>query len=100
MPAHIDYGAHVRIYDYPKTADRYTILPPRTAGDDWRGRGRDWLGIAASAHPFHPQGFGQHIEAAAGSHLGKRLHWHELPADVQRFARQTFPAAWLPQSEN
>jgi hypothetical protein len=100
MPAHIDYGARVRIWDHPKTADRYTILPPRTAGDEWRGRGREWQGIAASAHPFHPQGIGMHIEAPAGSHLGKRLHWHELPADVQRFARQTFPAVWLPQSED
>lgn len=36
MPAHIDYGARVRIWDHPKTADRYTILPPRTAGDDSR----------------------------------------------------------------
>lgn len=99
MPRHRDYGARVRIWDHPKTADRYTILPPRTAGDDWRGRGRDWLGIAASEHPFHPQGFGQHCEAAAGSHLGKRVHWGTLPPDVQRFARQTFPAEWLPQSE-
>ncbi len=99
MPAHIDYGARVRIWDHPKTADRYTILPPRTARD-WHTPNRYWLGIAASAHPFHPQGIGMHIEAPAGSHLGRRIHWRELPPDVQRFARQTFPAAWLPQSED
>jgi len=101
MPSHIDYGARVRIWDAgPNFADRYTILPPRTAGADWLGNGRTWQGIASGAHPFHPQGYGQHVECPAGSHLGKRVHWDALPPDVQRFARQTFPAEWLPQSEN
>jgi len=101
MPRHRDYGARVRIWDSgPNFADRYTILPPRTAGGDWLGNGRTWQGIASGAHPFHPLGYGQHCEAAAGSHLGKRVHWDALPPDVQRFARQTFPAEWLPQSEN
>ena len=100
MPAHIDYGARVRIWDAgERFADRYTILPPRTAGTDWRGNGRDWFGIGSGAHPFHPQGFGQHIEASPGSHLGRRIAWADLPPDAQRFARQTFPAAWLPQPE-
>ena len=35
----------------------------------------------------------------APTHLGKRVHWDALPPDVQRFARQTFPAEWLAQSE-
>lgn len=100
MPTHRNYGARVRIWDSgEKFADRYTLLPPRTAGTDWRGRGFEWQGIGTGAHPFHPLGFGQHLEVPAGSHLGRRIHWDALPVDAQRFARQTFPAEWLPQSE-
>lgn len=47
----------------------------------------------------HGVGFWDRDPLEAGSHLGKRVHWNALPPDTQRFARQTFPAAWLPQSE-
>ena len=83
----------LRCYDNGgKTYDRYTVLPARWV----RGRSRRvaggllWEAIAASAQPFHPQGFGQHVEAMAGAHLGKRVPFETLPADVQRFARQSF----------
>ena len=37
MATHRNYGARVRIWDSGDSfADRYTILPPRTAGADWR----------------------------------------------------------------
>lgn len=84
------YGTVLRCYDNGgKTADRYTIIPPRWA--------RDYQGNYKSdprlfdAHPFHAQGFGMCVSAAPGPHLGKRIKWADLPADVQRFARQSFP---------
>ena len=65
MSTHRNYGARVRIWDSGDSfADRYTILPPRTAGADWLGSDRTWQGIASGAHPFHPLGFGQHCEAS------------------------------------
>lgn len=87
--------ATLRCYDNGgKTWDRYTILPPRWAGIEWKARYCPdcllWNAIAASAHPFHPQGFGQHVEAQAGRHLGARVPFASLPVDVQQFAIQSF----------
>ncbi len=85
----------LRIFDSPKTADRYTIIPPRSAYRihmDDRGL---WTCLAASADPFHPQGIGQHCLARPGPHLGKRITWEQLPAPVQRFARLAFPEFFL-----
>lgn len=86
------YGSALRIYDNGgRTLDRYTIMPPRDAGADYREKGPGmWSAIGASESPFH--GYGQHVTAAAGSHLGRRIRWDELPADVQAFAAQAFPA--------
>jgi hypothetical protein len=85
---------NLRCYDNGgKTFDRYTILPPRWASPEWKRRTRDgllWEAIGASEWPFAPQGFGQHCEAMAGPHLGKRVAFVDLPADVQRFAIQAF----------
>lgn len=86
------YGTTLRIYDNGgKTCDRYTIIPPRWAKDYRETQPGTFLAIAASERPFHPQGFGQHTGAMPGPHLGKRIHWDALPADVQKFARQSFP---------
>lgn len=87
------YGTTLRIYDNGgRSFDRYTIIPPRWA-HDYRERMPRCLfsAIGASERPFNPQGFGMCITAMPGSHLGKRLHWDALPADVQKFARQSFP---------
>ena len=93
------YGCAVRIWDAgPELADRFSILPPRWAGPDWhysRAPGAPrWACIASGPAPFHPQGYGQHVGADAGPHLGRRIAWADLPPDVQRFALQTFPAEW------
>lgn len=83
----------LRCYDAgPQCADRYTVIPARWVRG-WSRRvlgGLLWEAIAASAQPFHPQGFGQHTEATAGPHLGARVPFESLPADVQTFARQSF----------
>ena len=92
MKKHKDYGSPLRIYDYgDKVEDRYTILPPRWARAYRHRDCNTWEGIATNAYPFHPQGFGQHIECPAGPHLGKRITWQDLPEQAQQFARQTFP---------
>jgi hypothetical protein len=97
-----DYGCPLRIYDDPRSADRYTILPPRSrrAMRDWRHAtigGWVWQALAADAQPFHPQGFGLHVSAMAGPHLGQRISWHDLPAEVQRFARLSFLGEYCPK---
>lgn len=73
-----------------ESMDRYTIVPPRWA-KDYMERDRSFSCIASSTYPFHPQGFGQHTSCQVGRHLGKKVKWSDLPADVQRFARQSFP---------
>ncbi len=89
------YGTVLRCYDNGgKTADRYTIIPPRWAKNYANADGRtSWLfeAIGAGPDPFHPQGVGMHVTAVPGPHLGRRVRWVDLPADVQRFARQAFP---------
>jgi hypothetical protein len=47
--------------------------------------------LAAGVRPFHPQGFGQHgenPEFLTGRHLGKRVSFDSLPADVRQFILQ------------
>lgn len=84
------YGTVLRLYDNEgKTADRYTIIPPRWAGADYRERNMTWQALACNSQPFH--GIGMHVSAVPGPHLGKRVIWSDLPPDVQAFARQSFP---------
>lgn len=76
---------NLRIYDNGgKTFDRYTVVfldrPERTPGL--------FEALAASIYPFHPQGFGQHVTAAPGRHLGRRVRFESLPEDVRRFVTQ------------
>ncbi len=86
------YGTTLRIYDNGgRTIDRYSILPPRWAKEYKEMQPGIFASIAASERPFHPQGFGQHCSALPGPHLGKRIKWADLPADVQQFARESFP---------
>lgn len=85
------YGTVLRIYDNGgRTADRYTVVPPRWAREYVDSRGY-WEMIGASEDPFHPQGFGQHSSGSPGAHLGRRVAWADIPARVQQFARQSFP---------
>ncbi len=84
------YGTVLRIYDNGgKTFDRYTVIPPRWA-KGYRD-GMRWEAIGASELPYHPQGFGMHVSAHPGKHLGARIHWDELPQGVKQFCRDAFP---------
>lgn len=84
------YGCTLRIYDKADCFDRYTLVPPRWASQYKVRRGL-WNALAASENPFHPQGFGQHVEVAPGHWLGARIKWSELPEKVQKWARQEYP---------
>jgi len=69
-------------------ADRYTIAFRATrlpSGAPW------YPYLAADDTPFHPQGFGQWGESPTfmtGRHLGKRVSFDSLPADVRQFILQ------------
>lgn len=92
VPGYGDGMSTLRIYDNGgKSFDRYTILPPRWAREYYSRRSHLWSALASSDDPFHPQGFGQHVSAMAGKHLGRRIPFDQLPEPVQRFARQSFP---------
>jgi len=49
--------------------------------------------VGMSEHPFHPQGYGMHVSAAPGRHLGKRIQYEDLPPDCKRMLLQD--AAYL-----
>lgn len=71
-------GHRVRCYDNGGF-DRFTAVYL----DRPEGPGT-FQALGASERPFHPQGFGQHCAAALGRHLGRRVAFSDLPADVQR----------------
>lgn len=79
-----------RIFDAgDSVADRYTVA---FRGYRVQGHGMVYPYLAAGPAPFHPQGFGLHCESReflTGRHLGKRIVFAEVPADVQRFILQS-----------
>lgn len=87
------YGTVLRCYDSgDKFVDRYTLMPPRWAHEYRQVHDRRLFQcLGASASPFHPQGFGQHSSGLPGHHLGKRVHWNDLPEDVRKLAMQSYP---------
>lgn len=93
MTARKDYGCPLRIWDNGgKTADRYTILPPRSqrAMRRFRNAAGAWEGIRAATWAAHPA-TRRECCVIPGPHLGRRITWQELPEQVQQFARQVFP---------
>ena len=65
--------------------DRYTIA---FKGYRVKGYGMVYPYLACSNNPFHPQGYGMHEESkefVTGKHLGERVPFGALPADVQAF---------------
>ena len=74
----------IRVYDNDnKTYDRYTAVFTEKINDEF-------VYLAMSDHPFHPQGFGQHgfsrypIDRPTSKHLGKRIKFEALPIDCQK----------------
>lgn len=95
------YGTALRIYDNGgKTADRYTIVPPRNAtsyrfdgADNWGARW-GWACIVSST-TGHVSG---HETATPGAHLGRRIHWRDLPESVRLMCYRDF-ARFVPELE-
>lgn len=76
---------NIKVYDNGgKSIDRYTVVfldqPELKKGI--------YAALAMNAHPFDPQGFGQHTTAMVGRHLGKKITFEELPPDCQKLVRQ------------
>ncbi|CAB5237912.1 hypothetical protein UFOVP142_3 [uncultured Caudovirales phage] len=63
-----------------KTCDRYTVV----FLDEPSGPGLIYAGLGMSSSPFHPQGFGMHVNATPGTHLGKKISFDQLPDDCKR----------------
>ena len=89
---------YIRCYDSgDETADRYTVV--------FTGRYRHLTGgstwyVGMSAHPFHPQGFGQHgespmpIDRPTSRHLGKRIPFAALPEDCRKLVLDDYRYLW------
>lgn len=85
----------VRCYDNGgESADRYTVLftRKRVAGQ--------FMHLGMSAYPCHPQGVGMHgfsdqpIDRPAYGHLGKRIHFHDLPAECRALVAEDYADLW------
>lgn len=107
---------YVRIYDNSglsfSSFDCYTVVFSGNYNNTGKkGRGRRSLSyfyLAMSAHPFDPQGFGQHgesnkiIDTVNGwaipigrkNHLGKRINFSDLPIDCQTFVLSDYIEIW------
>lgn len=98
---------YVRCYDNGgETYDRFTVC--------YTGRAASADGVypyvGMSAHPFYPQGFGQHGETtlrpcdtngwgyppAVGRkcHLGTRINFTDLPPDCQKLVLRDYKEIW------
>lgn len=97
-PRNIDRLVHCFVLDESTSADPYTVVftQPQTIGAT-----RFWGGIGMGPSPFHPQGFGQHIEwqsrpyakpprIGGRNYLGRRIKFAGLPPDCQRLVMQHF----------
>ena len=91
------YGCDLRIYDNGgKTLDRYTAIPPRWArAMHYDARRGLWDAVGSGADP---RGVSGHCDAVPGPHLGKRVHWDDLPEAVQSLFRASF-ANFAPLAE-
>ena len=71
----------IRIYDNGgKSFDRYTAVFMNQPERDGC-----FAALGMSEEPFHPQGYGMHVSAMPGRHLGRRIRLADLPADCRRF---------------
>lgn len=68
------------MYDKPEYGDRYTVYFNVVEKD----RPRMYMCFCMDAHPFHPQGIGQHSMGQLGPHNGKKISFRQLPADCQK----------------
>lgn len=76
--------------------DRYTVV----FTGNYSGRARNCMYLSMSGAPFHPQGVGQHgehdrpIDRPAYGHLGKKIHFTDLPEDCQVLVLRDYFGLW------
>jgi hypothetical protein len=77
------------------TYDRFTVVYTHTNWYDPENKGRVFY-RGMSAHPTHPQGFGQHGEAWGWqfSPRGSRITFAELLVDCQRVVIADYCSLW------
>lgn len=71
-----------------KTCDRYTVLYGAPLWEPSMGRSVPYVGM--NAHPFHPQGFGQHGDMPSYNRAacGKKIRYLDLPEDCRKLVEQ------------
>lgn len=92
-----DYGCPLRIYRNPGDLD-YTALPPRS-GRSWeryRNRAGAWQAVWVHIWTFCDPTVSVDM-AQPGPHLGRRIHWRDLPPAVQRALRNSFLSEYCPK---
>ena len=89
-----DVPRWIRCYNNPESGDRYTVL-----FSGLKSRIHPYVGM--SAHPFHPQGIGQHgesdrvpIDYPTYGHLGKKIVFADLPKDCQALVLGDYCDYW------
>jgi hypothetical protein len=98
---------YVRCYDDGgRTADRYTVV--FTGPYRFKHTDGEFMSLAMSDRPFHPQGVGMHgfhtlqIDAPHGwacaigrsCHLGKRIPYSQLPAECRQLVLHDYRDLW------
>lgn len=80
---------YIRCYYNPHYLDCYTVVYTKK---------NCYVGM--DAHPFSPQGIGQHgesdspIDRPAYAHLGRRISFDDLPDDCKRLVMQEYTHLW------
>lgn len=67
----------INIYDLSSTFDRYTIVTKWKHSPGFKDM------LALSSNPNSPQGVSQWTSGQDGNHLGKKISWNKLPANLQ-----------------
>ncbi len=83
-----DYGAPLRVWYDKRPEYGYTAMAPRWAYHEQVKPGV-WRCAIINSKGFMHTGKGCHERP--GVHLGERVHWRDLPQEVQRAARKAFP---------
>ena len=106
------YPRYVRVYDNGgATMDRYTVVFTGRYGNRVPSRDRMKHSLGMSENPTAPNGFCQVFEDrlafdldekehrwppayGESNHLGKRIHWHELPEVCRQEALKVYKELW------
>jgi hypothetical protein len=106
------YPRWVRVYDNGgKTMDRYTVVFTGRYNNRVDRQHREYLHLGMSENPLSPQGVcllegtpniidvdeKEHRWSPGygkSNHLGKRIHWHELPEDCKKASLHAYREVW------